>query len=298
MHLSSRLFPLALVLLSLLLYLHPCSAASKKALDSRGLPSDVPYIQCQVCAHVARSAVRAVNDLPADRHLDTVKVLDLVETLCDPDQKPARWMKKIDLVEAGPVLRVAEQEGQQACKRECRTVASACRRALDSVETELAERLYALRKAAELKDADVEDWLCAPRGGVSGACRDDPPPVPADRQPGPAFEPKSEKDVNMENLMEEIRAANPGNDMGLNMMQPGQDGMGMDDDEGDDDDDKDDEDDEREGDAEELGGAEENDTGKADGANDASLSFEDVGEVSNAQTAGANVGDESTNDEL
>lgn len=215
-------------------------ALSKKAMDSGGLRSDVKFIKCEVCSQVAKSAAATINEKEVDKKFDPIQVLDIVESLCDPKQKPGRWMRKIDLVERLRKLRLLEQDGQQDCKRECHTIAMACRDVLEDVETELAERLYALRKdGKEVQATDVENWLCAKRTGASDACRKSPPLLPKDREPGPSFEPKSEKDIKMENLMEEIRAANPGNDMGLNMMNPGDmAGMG----EGNDDDDDDDDD--------------------------------------------------------
>lgn len=233
------------------------AALSTKAMDAGGLPSDVKYIKCEVCSQVAKSATAAVNDMEVEKKLDALQVLDTIESLCEPKQKTGRWMRKIDLVERLRKLRLIEQEGQQECKRECRTMALACRDVLDGVETELAERLYSLRKdGKEVAVKDVEDWLCAKRSGASDVCRKTPAFLPKDRAHGPPFEAKSEKDAKMENILEDIRSSNPGNDMGLDMMNAGQMGgmAGMDgDDDEDDDDDDDDDDEDQENDEDDMG---------------------------------------------
>lgn len=270
-------------------------------MDAGGLRSDVKYIKCEVCSQVANSGVSATNELETGRNFDTIQVLDMVESLCNYEQNAGKWMLKIDLVERLRKLRLIEQEGQQDCKRECHTMSLACSDVLDGIETELAERLYALRKdGKEVQVKDVEDWLCAKRTGASDACRKAPPMLPKDREPGPPFEAKSEKDIKMANLMEQIRAANPGNDMGLNMMNAGDmEGMGMGDDDDDDDDDKEVEDDQDDMDEEGSGDASEKDMGSSKQGSDAesgslddtSLGFADAGTLEDVDTGKAKLGD-------
>lgn len=119
-------------------------------------------------------------------------------------------------------------------------MALACRAVLDTIETELAERLYVLRKPGnDLEEHTVEQWLCAKKTGASDACRSTPPLLPKDRQEGPPFVPRDTKEVETEELMEQLKSSGAADGMDLSMLNRDQ-AMGMvnkDDEDGDEDED-------------------------------------------------------------
>lgn len=215
-------------------------AISSKSIDSRGVPSDVKYIKCETCAQIAKAAAEKATELDSNK-VSELSMFDLVESICDPKSANGRWMRTIDLVERLGKLKLIPQDGVQDCTRECRTMALACNAIMEGYETELGEKLYALRKVGDIDASAVESWLCEKKKGVSGACNAKPPLLPRDREKGPAFEKKDPKQVEMDNLMEQMRGMNGGNDFNMNMFSKDQFNAGMDDDD-DDDDDEDDED--------------------------------------------------------
>lgn len=56
------------------------------------------------------------------------------------------------------------------------------------------------------KRADLYNLLCY---DLSGACTQAPPPLPADRTPGPEFKPKDKKTRDVEQMMRKMREENP-----------------------------------------------------------------------------------------
>lgn len=191
---------------------------SRKSLDYGGVPSDVKYIRCEICSQIAKSATNAINSLES-KGLDQLVVLDKVENICDPSTKQGRWMRTIDLVERVGKLRLIQQEATQKCLRECFTMSLACRDVLEDLETELAEKLYALRKKGnEILESDIEKWLCAKKSGITNACRKSPPLLPKDREAGPPFVPKSKKEADKDELMEKLKESGIDKNLDFSMM--------------------------------------------------------------------------------
>lgn len=207
-------------------------ADSKSA--TRGVRSDVPYIQCETCTHVVEAAVNETNKLEGTQ-LTELALFDMVESLCDPNVPVGKWATTIDLQERLRKLHLVKQDATQACKQECRTIALACSQVLDSVETELAERLYLLRKKGPVHVKDIQSWFCD-KGGLSSACAERTPLFPKSRPTGPPFEPRDEKQAAIDEAMKKIQAEDNG--FGMNAMNPGPMGdySGADDDDDDDDD--------------------------------------------------------------
>ncbi len=116
---------------------------------------------------------------------------------CDPDTDAGDWIARIDLVEKGRALTLAEQSGPGKCGTECRTVARACADVLGDHDTDLAEAVFTAAPGAAAR-AWLEGKLCRE---LSSVCAKPPPPLPASRPRGPAFEPKSEQEVEMDRMM-------------------------------------------------------------------------------------------------
>lgn len=209
-------------------------ADSKSA--ARGVRSDVPYIQCETCAHVVEAAVNETNKLEGT-HLTELALFDMVESLCDPNAPVGKWTTTIDLQERLRKLHLVKQDATQPCKQECRTIALACSQVLDSVETEFAERLYLLRKKGPVDVKHIQSWFCD-KGGLSSACAETTPRFPKSRPTGPPFEPRDEKQAAIDEAMKKIRADENG--FSMNAMDPDAMGAYSTDDDVDDDDDDDD----------------------------------------------------------
>jgi len=158
-----------------------CAVGARK--QKPVLYTDVPFIECQVCqaaVHAAWDQAEALRVRRGTVHED--ELTDITESLCDPETDAGEWASRYDLVAQDGSLLVAKQPGLGHCKKECETVAYACRQHLQEVQTELAEALYLRRIATAPKLASkvCRQWTQACRKG-------DRPPLP------PAFSRTDEK---------------------------------------------------------------------------------------------------------
>lgn len=163
-------------------------------LDRRGVPSDIPYIKCETCNHIARAATNATNQLLFDQ-LTEIQTFDIVEQLCDPSTNQGNWACKIDMVEHVRKIRLEVQQNPQPCKQECKTLSLACASIMDGIESELAEQLYAWRKKGIVSESQVVSWLCDKRKGASRACEHATPLFEKARPTGPPFKVADEKEL-------------------------------------------------------------------------------------------------------
>ena len=133
-----------------------------------------------MCEALAVQAAAVTDKLRAAatkaKPLSEVAIMDALDRLVAPAREEGEWISTIDLVEDGTRLRVVAQGGPGKCGAECKTVAMAAADVLDSVDTDLAEALWAGRLQGE---AAVVDWLCRT---ATDACRAAPPP-PAPHPP-------------------------------------------------------------------------------------------------------------------
>lgn len=200
-HLSLTLLRAVVAAVSLSVCMCATTATTR---DDRPVLSDVPFIRCELCAHVASAVANATRRIMSLRRgastglSSELDLYDAVEAVCDPDAVHGRWLKQVDLVEVGRALTVDHRtDGVQRCRRECRTVALACRDVLDGIETEVAELLYSHLKKSVKDTPDSSDLaqlvqtsLCASSGSaLSQACRHKVRPLPEDRPHGPPFQP-------------------------------------------------------------------------------------------------------------
>lgn len=208
--LQTLVLPLAIAILSIRTL---TCAISDFQLDARGVPSDVPYIRCEACKLVVQAAVNRTNEL-SENGLTEIRLFDLVESLCDPTSINGKWARTIDLVERVRKIHLVQQSNIQDCKQECRTLALACAAVLDGVETELAERLYLLRKEGPVDEADIAAWFCDKKG-ISSACSLRTPLYPKERPTGPPFSPVDEAKSQVEDMVKNMNAQTQG---GIKMM--------------------------------------------------------------------------------
>ena len=156
------------------------------ALGQGGVSSDVRYIKCAACEAAVAAAHRQVAAL--GKKASEESAMQLVESLCKPDAKEGSWMQSIDLVEEDAVgggrrLALVTTDSDGPCGQECHTVALACEAAIDGIENELGEALYASVRstsdASSLAKRACREW--------STACKKSPPKLDPSRPDGPAF---------------------------------------------------------------------------------------------------------------
>lgn len=190
---------LATLIASVAFYNEPAAAGPS------GVPSDVKYIKCEVC-EAAVSEAHGQFDAMKSGVPSEEAATQIVEQLCKVNAAEGSWMRKFDLVErsdeatpsdsgnsgggggsisgggGGRRLALVKMEEEGPCGVECATVALACAAAVEEMENELSEALYARAvDASKLRAKACTKW--------SSACKKAAPRLDPARPDGPPFRP-------------------------------------------------------------------------------------------------------------
>ena len=187
-------------------------AKKKKKEIARAVKSDLKYVKCQVCQELAKNLNREANALRDAKgsKLTEADVLEKVEKMCDVETEEGEWLIKHDLQEKGAELKMVYMDGKfGACNSECKTMQRACEDIVGDRDTDVAEAIFT---DPTMKRAALQAFLCNDAASTK-ACAKKPPPLPADRAPGPAFEEKTEKDIQMQRMMKQMKAMGMGGTM-------------------------------------------------------------------------------------
>lgn len=203
--------------------------------EAKLIKGDLKYIKCEVCEKVVAELyyqVGAARDAAPNKKLDEITVIEIMESVCNPKNESAAWLKKIDIVNSlskgKKYIVLEEQEGQAKCKNECTTIAKSCSNLLDDDidADELAALLYLNRtdlkkmqvqflrdvpwffyrmwSVAVMKIVSAFEWLIQSAVCLDWSSRCSPRRTPlanSYNREDEIFEPLSEKDLEMEKLM-------------------------------------------------------------------------------------------------
>jgi hypothetical protein len=79
------------------------------------IKSDIKYIKCDVCKHVARVAYRSVGSLrksqPSWKKLSEEAIMGHLDKLCNPQTEEGEWILHMDIKEQAGALKVVEMTG-------------------------------------------------------------------------------------------------------------------------------------------------------------------------------------------
>ena len=79
------------------------------------IKSDVKYIRCDVCQHIAKAAHRSVGTLrkeqPHWKPLTEDSIIEHLEMMCNPQGEQGEWILHLDVQEDGDKLKVVEMSG-------------------------------------------------------------------------------------------------------------------------------------------------------------------------------------------
>ena len=95
--------------------------------------------------------------------LSEAVILDMVERMADPAKEEGEWVAKIDLVEDGPRLRLAEMPQLGKCGAECKTVQRVASELLQDHDTDMAEHLFQARAPGSSMGSGLEPCVCTGR---------------------------------------------------------------------------------------------------------------------------------------
>lgn len=167
-----------------------------------GRKEDVQYIKCQACEALAKNALRQVKaareGLKPGKKLDEMTIIEKVEKMTNPSKDEGEWIAKTDIEEEGPTLKLVEHSEVGECNSDCKTIAKAVEAVIGDSDTDIAEELWKGTK----NRSQFTNWLCHKQ---TGSCRSKPPPVPADRKPGPAFKVMDAQEAQMQKMMDNMK---------------------------------------------------------------------------------------------
>ncbi|KAJ7558139.1 hypothetical protein O6H91_04G025900 [Diphasiastrum complanatum] len=159
---------------------------------------DIKFIRCGICEEIAKELSRQVKKKRDELHpkkLTELQIIDVAENICNLKREEGDWILRLDIVEEGDALKLAQQNEGGECRTECKTIERACKEVMGDHDTDLAEFIF---KGGEGQRAALTNLLCK---DLSKACVGKTPSVPKDRVAGEPFVPKSSKDAEMERLM-------------------------------------------------------------------------------------------------
>jgi len=225
---------LALIAVVALLLLNPVSAQSfgSKAAKASADRKDLPLISCSVCTSVsyvlydfAQQMHQEVNDAneqrklvksrnTAIRRLDENMLIEVLEGVCKPESVHGEWMRHLDIVEIDTIqpdksptgeykkLALEWHETEGKCGNECHTIALSCSKLQNELDLdELQSLLYSFKLSRD----DIQGRICKK---LSARCRTEDKSYLADSvvRNNEAFHEMSDKDIEMEKLMEQMKA--------------------------------------------------------------------------------------------
>lgn len=138
--------------------------------EARPIPGTSKYIECAVCK-VATEEVweQASKAREAAPWIGEVEFQEITEKVCDPDVDEGEWITFYDLVQAekGASIKLEHKKYLGECRRECRSIAKACRAVYDEFREDVAESLYKRDASSvdKFKSRVCQKWsgVCPPK---------------------------------------------------------------------------------------------------------------------------------------
>lgn len=191
----------------------PGGGSAKKGVVNK---KDLPLISCEACEYVVRNAYDEVakkrSELTLKKKLEEMEVENVIEGICKPDGPYGSWIRTIDIVpvkeKGNTYLKLSQPGGSSKCKNECETIAKSCKNLLDE-EIDIDNLSSLLFRGVVEKQQAVEK-IChklkrckrrLPLTGKDGKREDE------------EFEEISEKDLEMEKVMAQMKDAGLGGSM-------------------------------------------------------------------------------------
>mmetsp|Transcript_6819 Transcript_6819/g.9538 ORF Transcript_6819/g.9538 Transcript_6819/m.9538 type:complete len:228 (-) Transcript_6819:30-713(-) len=111
-------------------------------MEAKPIYKSAKALECLVCKQATEELWQQVEDATGKLHEDDLQ--DMATALCDPDSDEGEWILFYDVTQAEPgaPLKLERQEYLGECRRECRTIAKACRTVYDEYREDVAEALY------------------------------------------------------------------------------------------------------------------------------------------------------------
>mmetsp|Transcript_73995 Transcript_73995/g.145227 ORF Transcript_73995/g.145227 Transcript_73995/m.145227 type:complete len:245 (+) Transcript_73995:29-763(+) len=174
---------------------------------------DLPHVACDVCERTVEEIWKAVDIARSTKpkgKLDELEIIEIIEGISNPGTEAGEWMRRIDIfqttVKDKEFLSLIEPGGTAKCLNECSTIAKSCQDLLgEQVDIdELASVLWKNKTpVADLKKIVCSQWTsrCRPRRKALSSSY---------KRVDEEFIAMSEKDIEMDRMMESMRAMGMG----------------------------------------------------------------------------------------
>ncbi|KAJ8599143.1 hypothetical protein CTAYLR_008301 [Chrysophaeum taylorii] len=139
--------------------------------EARPISKSAKLIECGVCKIATQEVweqTEAARETAPGGRLGEDDLQEITNSVCDPDLDQGEWITLYDVEQAdvGAPLKLKKEEYLGECRRECRTIAKACRAVYDEYREDIAESLYK-RDASNLEK--LKSRVCQKWAGVCPA---------------------------------------------------------------------------------------------------------------------------------
>lgn len=115
--------------------------------EARPISKSAKLLECSVCRVATEemwTQAEAMRVAAPGGRVGEDELQDLASAVCDPDVDEGEWITFYDVTqsEPGSPLKLEKEEYLGECRRECRTIAKACRAVYDEFREDVAESLY------------------------------------------------------------------------------------------------------------------------------------------------------------
>ena len=205
------------VLILILMFITTEAKKKSKKESMRAVVTDLPLIACDVCKQVMTELYTITDslrqELTGKQKLEEIKISDAMDNVCDEANDAGSWIRHMDITKSGSNVIMKGMDGVSKCEQECMTIKRSCTDLLDEDvdRDEVSAFLYKGKMSGE--------------NFVKRACQDMSSRCPTkntkaiqnaskNRVDYP-FNEISEKDLEMEKLMAQMKASGLGG--GMNM---------------------------------------------------------------------------------
>ena len=201
----------------LVLLLATQTDAKKKKDAPKAIISDLPLIACDVCKQVMTELYTMTDNLKEEltgkQKLEEIKISDAMDNVCDEAQDAGIWIRHMDITKSGGTVIMKGMEGVSKCQEECLTIKRSCN---DLIEEDVdRDEVSGLLYKGKMKPENFVQKICQDMSDRCPTKNTKAIQNAAKNREDYPFVEISEKDLEMEKLMAQMKASGLGG--GMNM---------------------------------------------------------------------------------
>ena len=207
-------------ILVLILFLTLMNAEAKKKgkkESMRAVATDLPLIACDVCRQVMTELYTITDnfrqELTGKQKLEEIKISDAMDNVCEEAEDAGAWIRHMDITKSGSAVVMKGMDGVSKCEEECLTIKRSCN---DLLEEDIdRDEVSALLYKGKMKDEDFVKRVCQDMSERCPTKNTKANQNASKNRVDYPFNEISEKDLEMEKLMAQMKSSGLGG--GMNM---------------------------------------------------------------------------------